>query len=512
MPVTPPTPETRDRIAAAYRFELKPDRAQTFQALVEATLASYARLDELDEPAVPVRYERPAGYRPGPEEDRLGAWYWKAEIRGAAAGPLAGKTVAVKDNVCVAGLPMMNGTRTLEGYVPEADATVVLRLLDAGGTILGKAVCESLCFSGGSHTSDTGPVRNPYDPARSTGGSSSGSAALVATGEVDLAIGGDQGGSVRIPSCWCGVYGLKPTWGLVPYTGAFPIELTLDHLGPIARSAADVALFLEVLAGPDGLDPRQAAGRPAQGYRDALGGDVRGLRLGVVREGFAWPGLSEGDVDEAVREAAHGFERLGCEVREVSVPWHRDGIHVWNAIALEGATMLMVAGNGMGTNWKGRYTTSLLDAFAKGREQRGDDLSETVKLTLLVGQYMQDAHHGHYYAKAQNLGRSLAAAYDEALGESDLLVMPTLPLKATPIPAADAPLEEYVARALEMIPNTAPFDVTGHPAMNVPCAMASGLPVGMMLVGPAGGDATLLRAADAFQREVFSPPPPSPAG
>jgi len=151
----------------------------------------------------------------------------------------------------VAGVPMRNGTVLLDGYVPDEDATVVERVLDAGGTILGKAVCESLCFSGGSHTADCPPVRNPYDPARSAGGSSSGSAALVASGAVDMAVGGDQGGSVRIPSCWSGIYGLKPTWGLVPYTGAFPIEPSLDHLGPMARSTRDVALLLSVLAGPE---------------------------------------------------------------------------------------------------------------------------------------------------------------------------------------------------------------------------------------------------------------------
>ena len=157
--------------------------------------------------------------RPRPEENRLGAWAWRVRIEGASSGPLVGRTVAIKDNVAVAGVPMHNGTALLDGYVPDEDATVVERVLDAGGTILGKAVCESLCFSGGSHTADSGPVRNPYDPARSTGGSSTGSAALVAAGEVDMAIGGDQGGSVRIPSCWSGIYGLKPTWGLVPYTG-----------------------------------------------------------------------------------------------------------------------------------------------------------------------------------------------------------------------------------------------------------------------------------------------------
>ena len=508
MPIQLPSLEELERIADHYGFNIPSDRMATFRGLIGHTLGSYARLDELVEPSLTVKYPRQPGFRPPAEDNPLGAWYWKTDIHGAAGGPLAGKTVAIKDNVCVAGVPMMNGTSVLEGYVPEVDATIVTRILDAGGTIRGKAVCESLCFSGGSHTSDTGPVRNPHDPTRTTGGSSSGSAALVAAGEVDLAIGGDQGGSIRIPSCWCGVYGLKPTYGLVPYTGVFPIELTLDHTGPIARSAADSALLLESIAGPDGLDPRQSSGLRPDRYTQALTGEVRGLRIGVVQEGFAWGSLSEEDVDDAVRDAAHAFERLGCAVRNVSVPWHRDGMHVWNAIALEGATALMVAGNSMGTNWKGHYTTSLLDVFARGRLSRAQDLSETVKLTVLLGQYLQDAYHGRYYARGQNLARALGAAYDAALRDVDLLLMPTLPLKATKIPQPTDPLEVYVARALEMIVNTCPFDVTGHPAMNVPCAMSEGLPVGMMLVGRMGEDATVLRAADAFQRGAFSPPAP----
>jgi amidase len=508
MGVQQPSLDTLARIADQYGFDIPADRLATFHALIGHSLASYGRLDELVEPSLPVSYPRQPGHRPPPEANPLGAWYWKSEIRGAASGPLAGKTVAIKDNVCVAGVPMMNGTVALEGYVPEVDATIVTRILNAGGTILGKAVCESLCFSGGSHTSDTGPVRNPYDLSRTTGGSSSGSAALVAAGEVDLAIGGDQGGSIRIPSCWCGVYGIKPTYGLVPYTGVFPIELTLDHVGPIARSASDAALLLEAIAGPDGLDPRQRAGLMPQPYTQALTGEASGLRIGIVDEGFNWGTLSERDVDEAVHEAGHAFERLGCSVSSVSIPWHRDGIHVWNGVAVEGATALMVAGNSMGTNWKGHYTTSLLDVYAHGRLTRARDLSETVKLTVMLGQYLKDAYHGRYYARSQNLARSLASAYDEALAQVDLLLMPTLPLKATRIPDPNGPLEEYVARALEMIVNTAPFDVTGHPAMNVPCAMSEGLPIGMMLVGRTGEDATVLRAADAFQRQVFSPPAP----
>src|SRR5919202_6217186 len=509
MGVQQPSLETLARIADQYGFEIPADRLATFRALVGHSLASYGRLDELVEPTLPVSYPRRPGQRPAPEDNPLGAWYWKSEIRGATAGPLAGKTVAIKDNVCVAGVPMMNGTVALEGYVPEVDATIVSRILNAGGTILGKAVCESLCFSGGSHTSDTGPVRNPANPEHTTGGSSSGSAALVAAGEVDLAIGGDQGGSVRIPASWCGIYGLKPTWGLVPYTGAFPIELTLDHLGPMGRSAADVALLLDAIAGPDGLDPRQGADLRVEPYRAALTGEVRGLRIGLVTEGFGWPGLSEPDVDEAVREAAHAFEGLGCAVRDVSVPWHRDGIHIWNAIAIEGATMLMVAGNSMGTNWKGHYTTSLLEVYARGRLSQADELSETTKLVVLLGQYLQDTTHGRYYAKAQNLARSLRAAYEAALAGCDLLAMPTLPLKATRIPEPTASREEYVARALEMIPNTCPFDVTGQPAINVPIGLSGGLPVGMMLIGRSWADATVLRAADAWQQHHGQAPAPA---
>lgn len=513
MTVRRPSPADLRRIAATYHFRLSEDTSETYAALLDAGFfGPYDRLDELADPAPPVRYPRAPGQRPAPEENPLGAWYWRSRIDGAADGPLAGRTVAIKDNICVAGLPMMNGTATLEGYVPDADATVVERVLDAGGTILGKAVCESLCFSGGSHTSDTGPVRNPYDPARSTGGSSSGCAALVAVGEVDLAIGGDQGGSVRIPSCWSGVYGLKPTWGLVPYTGAFPIEATLDHLGPIARTSADVALLLSVLAGPDGLDPRQQAGLQPTSYLDALTGEVSGMRIALVREGFAIDGLSERDVDDAVRSAATKVADLGAKVEEVSIPWHRDALPVWNAIALEGATALMVAGNGMATNWKGRYTTGLLDSFAAGRRERGDQLSHTVKLTVLAGEWLREAYHNRHYAKAQNLARTVTAAYDRVLADHDLLLMPTLPMKATLIPGQDSSIEEYVTRALEMIANTAPFDVTGHPAMNVPCAMSEGLPVGMMLVGRHGDEATVLRAADAFERNVFRPPAPPPVG
>jgi amidase len=496
--VKPPTPEQLREISASYDLDLSDADVGTFLGLMEGVMASYDRIDQLVEPAPKVRYPRSGGRRPEPEENPLGAWYYRCSIKGALEGPLSDKRIAIKDNVCVAGLPMMNGTAVLEGYVPEADATIVTRILDAGGEICGKAVCESLCFSGGSHTSDTGPVLNPHDHSRSAGGSSSGSAALVASGEVEMAIGGDQGGSIRMPAAWCGVYGLKPTHGLVPYTGIFPIELTLDHTGPIAGSVEDTALLLSAIAGEDGLDPRQN-GVETTDYLEDLEGGVEGMKIGVLAEGFGWPELSEEDSDEAVREASRVFAGLGAEVAEVSVPMHRDGIHIWNAIAIEGATALMVDGNSMGTNWKGHYATSLLDAYARGRITRANDLSETVKLTMLTGRYMQQRYHGRYYAKAQNLSRKLAAAYDAALKDYDLLLLPTVPMKATPIPKPGAAREEVVQRALEMIHNTCPFDVVGYPSMSVPCGLSEGLPVGAMLVGGSWTEAKILRAARAFE-------------
>lgn len=498
MPVRKPSVDDLRKAAEAYHLRLTPEDLVSFRDLTDGVIASYRRLDELTEPKLPVKYPRSTGYRPAPEDNPLNAWAWKCSIKGAASGKLAGKKLAIKDNVCVAGIPMMNGTAVLEGYVPDIDATIITRILDAGGEIAGKSTCESLCFSGSSHTSDPMPVHNPHKRGYSAGGSSSGSGALVARGEVDMAIGGDQGGSIRIPASWCGIAGLKPTYGLVPYTGVFPIELTLDHTGPMARTVADVALLLEAIAGPDELDPRQKEVR-TEAYTKAVAGAASGLRLAIVKEGFGWPS-SEKDVDQMVEAAARKLEKAGAKISTISLPMHLDGLHIWNAIAVEGAATLMVKGNSMGTNWKGYYTTSLLDVYARGWQSRANDLSETTKLVVMLGQYMQDNYHGRYYAKAQNLARALRATYDSALQQADLLVMPTLPMKATPLPGPTASREEYVARALEMIPNTSPFDVTGHPALTVPCGTSGGLPVGMMLIGRHWEDGTVLRAGHAFEQ------------
>jgi amidase len=265
----------------------------------------------------------------------------------------------------------------------------------------------------------------------------------------------------------------------------------------MTATVADNALLLEVLAGADGLDPRQYNVRVDK-YTTALGRGVAGLRIGVVTEGFARP-ESEPDVDQKVREAAERLRSLGATVEDVSIPMHLDGPAIWTPIALEGLQAQMMYGNGMGFNWEGLYTTSLLDAHANWRA-RANELSRTLKISMLVGTYFIKYYRGHFYAKAQNLARLLRQSYDDALSRYDLLLMPTLPMKATPLPPQNAPLALYCQRGFEMLGNTSPFDVSGHPAMSVPCGMSQGLPIGMMLVARHYNESTIYRAAHAFEQ------------
>ncbi|MCW1411108.1 amidase [Rhizobium sp. 1AS11] len=500
MTVCRPTLGQLKSVAESLSFNLSDEDLRFFMEEMQPALDLYDLVEALPDHLPAVKYPRAPGIRPTAGEDPLNAWYVKTEIKGASGGKLAGKTVAIKDNVAVAGVQMMNGASTLEGYVPDVDATVVVRLLDAGATIAGKAQCEYFCLSGGSHTGAQGPVRNPHNAEHSTAGSSSGCAALVAKGEVDMAIGGDQGGSIRTPASYCGIVGLKPTWGLVPYTGAMPIELTLDHLGPMTRTVADNALMLEVIAGPDGLDPRQSVLVKPQRYTDALGKGVAGLRIGILKEGFGHP-ESEADVDDAVRTAALRFRELGAEVEDVSVPMHRQGPAIWLIVAFEGATEQLMKGNGHGFNWKGLYITSMVAAHSAWR-QRADELPDSVKQTMLIGESMIQAGHGRYYAKAQNLARKLRAEYDAALARYDILLMPTTPMKAPPLPGQETSRSLALRRATENMANTFPFDLTSHPAISIPCGFSDGLPLGMMLVGRHFDEMTLYRAAHAFEQSA----------
>ena len=492
-----------DRLAALARrvsIDLDDDELAAVRADLQGALdAFYAPLDRVPDYLPEVSYPRTPGYRPGADEDPLNIWYARTSIPGAADGPLAGRRVAVKDNVSLAGVPMMVGASTLEGYVPEIDATVVTRLLDAGAEIVGKTHCEYFCASGGSHTNFTGATCNPHKPSHSAGGSSSGSAAAVAAGEADMAVGGDQGGSIRVPASFCGIVGMKPTHGLVPYTGIMPVEFTLDYAGPMTASTADNALMLEVMAGRDGLDPRQQQVE-THAYTEALGQDLNGLRIGVLQEGFGWDEASHG-VEAVVKLAADQLRAMGATVEPVSVPMHRQAMSIWVPIMVEGVTDILLHGNALGTNWRGLYQTSLLDVHAKwplGANQFPDGLRSFAVLAEVV----RDARRGHYYAKAQNLSRQLRAAYDATLAGCDALLMPTSPVLPPPLPPLNPSREEMMSPGFAPIMNTAAFDCTGHPAISVPCGLLDGLPVGMMLVGRWFDEAGLYRIADAFERNV----------
>ncbi|GCE50185.1 amidase [Thermosporothrix hazakensis] len=492
-----PNEQRLQEIAHLYGLTLDEEDLAFFRQMIRRSLATYHRFDALTQ-SPPVTPGPRAFTRPSEAENPYNAWYCTCAVRRASEGPLIGKRIALKDTIALAGVPMMVGAALLGDYVPDEDATVVSRVLDAGGEICGKAVCEQFCFSAGSHTTDTGAVRNPRQPACSAGGSSSGCAALVAAGACDMALGGDQGGSIRVPSAWCGVYGLKPTFGLVPYTGVFPLEPTLDHVGPMAASVADVALLLDVIAGADGLDPRQS-GVSFAPCLPGLTEPIDGLRVGLLREGFGWPGLSEEAVDVCVEQAALSLREVGATVEAVSLPLHRDGVTLLAPLYFEGGWMTVFVQRGRAATSKGYTPLALLAAMDRGQRERIHTLSDVAKLHLLLGHYLHEDYHGAYYARAQNCVPALTRAYDALFQQVDLLALPTTPMRACRLPEAGATREERFTQVNSVTVNTCPFNATGHPALSVPCGVIDGLPVGMMLVGRRGEDALVLRAAAAFE-------------
>lgn len=497
--IQPPTAEEIREAAAKHHINLTEDEVEDFTAAIEDTLSGYERLDELSDPRPDVQYNtRDPGYKPDREEDPLNAFVTKCRVEGNDSGPLSGYEVGLKDSIALAGVEMTAGSKLFEGYVPSTDATIVTRLLDAGATITGKLNMEDMAFSGSGELSATGPVLNPRDRDHIAGGSSSGSIAAVVSDDVDVAIGSDQGGSVRIPASWSGGVGHKPTHGLVPYTGIIGLGHTIDHVGPMATTVEDCALFLDVVAGKDPLDPRQGAVETGE-YADALSGDTSDLTIGVVDEGFGHE-QSEDAVDEIVREALARFEDAGADLTDVSIPMHLEGLTIWNGIVME-ETAALLRDEGIGRYGRGFYDAQLADAFGKARRAHADDYLATVKLTVILGQYMSDEYRSHYYAKAQNLARELGHRYDELLSEVDVLAMPTTPQTAHK-QQDDLTRLEVIDRALNMLSNTAPSDATGHPALSLPAGEANGLPVGLMLVGERFDDETVLQAGHAYEQSV----------
>jgi amidase len=410
-------------------------------------------------------------------------------------------------------VPCLLGTDSFTDWTPIVDATVATRILEAGGTIAGKAVCENLSRGAVSVTAATGPVHNPYARGYSAGGSSSGTGALVASGAADLGIGCDQGGSIRIPAAMCGLYGMKATLGLVPYTGIASNDASVDFVGPMTRTCLDCATLLEAIAGVDGLDDRQIAGCPFPGqvprYAEEMAKSGRdgamGLRIGVLKEGLSSPALDAG-VRAKFLAAAGEFEKLGATVEEVSVPLHESARTIYSVLSKMGNHMGML---GRAT---GRRQLIMTDLFEKKNFPYTQDALSKMSIFSREGLFAGELGWSSYpyaYAKAVNLARRLKDEYDAALGGCDLLIMPTTLRASFPFPAADAPPLVHIDANRGMTENTAAFNASGHPALAVPIGFVASeadpevkVPASMQIVGRFWDEVTVLKAAYAWEQAV----------
>jgi amidase len=507
-------PEELHELAASWGFTIGADEEAELLAIAESVFQAFDLLESQESASVePVAAVREAGRPPEAGEDPLNAIVRYCRVRAEGAdGVLSGKRIGIKDSVAIAGIPLTCGSRVLKGYVPGEDSVVVDRILRAGGELVAVTNMDDMALSGGGDSSWYGPTLNPWDETRSAGGSSSGSAAALFYDGIDVCVGGDQGGSIRVPASWCGVVGLKPTHSLVPYTGIAGMDQTFDHCGPMGRAAADVAALLQTIAGKDESDPRQrevvTADYPAAVDRAA--DDLHGIRLGVVAEGFSDGVGAEPATVEAVRETVERLSGLGAKPVELSLPEHLEAGGLAFASFVEGATST-IEGGGNGFGWSGRYWEDLPPALAKGLGTHAQELSPQVKIMLVAGRWLRRRHAGALYAKAQNLRPWLREAYDRALDGVDALLLPTTPWRAhllTPEPS----MSEKVLRGWQNLGNTYPTDMTGHPAISLPLAEADGLPVGVMLVGRRFDDALLLGLAATCERALGWAPSPSSRG
>ncbi len=503
-----PTTERIRALAASEYMNFTDEEARDIGALIDLSLGQIEMLDDFRFAEDVVKHpERDRGHQPTVDEDPYNVFIRKCTVKGAAKGKLSGKRVGLKDNIRLAGIPMTNASRLLHEYVPTRDATVAERLLDGGATIVGKLNMDNFSMGGTSETGDYGAVRNPRNPDYSAGGSSGGSAAAVAAGEVDIALGVDEGGSARIPASWCGVPSIKGTHGLVPSFGVTYLDHTIDFVCPIAQTLDVLALALEAIAGEDPRDPQWVRGAiRTDDYSAAIGQPVKGLRVGVIGESLDWDD-SEADVNEAVRGAVRSLAQKGAKVTEISIPWWRNcGSILLGVLCHSHSAMVESDLEGY---WRGGVCDpTWQEAFGKARRAGSDGFPPLLKVQMIMGKYLRQDYCSTYYSKAQNARVAIAADLDRITSEIDVLVTPTVQIKASRLTTELRPGSWEGRGAIDCNKNACPLNLTGHPALTVPCGSGEhGLPIGLQLIAGRWQEAMLFRAGAAI--EIAGPDPRS---
>jgi aspartyl-tRNA(Asn)/glutamyl-tRNA(Gln) amidotransferase subunit A len=412
---------------------------------------------------------------------------------GADLPPLAGVPLAIKDNLCTRGVRTTCSSRMLENFVPPYESTVTSRLWDSGAVLLGKTNLDEFAMGSSTETSVFGPSRNPWNPEKVPGGSSGGSAAAVAAGECVASLGSDTGGSIRQPAAFCGVVGLKPTYGRVSRYGLVAFASSLDQVGPFANSVADAAELLQVIAG---ADPRDSTclKAPVPDYRAALQQPVAGLKVGIVRECFEAEGLDPA-VKASVMAAAQQLEALGCELVDVSCPRFNDGIATYYVIAPSEASANLARYDGVKYGFRAGDASSLAEMTARSR---AEGFGDEVKRRILIGTYALSAGYvDAYYKKAQQVRTLIRRDFDNAFAAVDVLLTPTSPTTAFGFGAhSDDPLAMYLADLL-----TIPANMAGLPAISLPCGFdTGGLPIGVQLITGVLQEERLLQVAHHFEQ------------
>jgi len=437
---------------------------------------------------------------PGEESDPVNAFIstFRMEARSPSSRNLADCSVAVKDNIAVEGVPMTCGSRVFADVVPAQNATVVNRLLDAGARITGKTNMDELAFGLTGETSQFGPTRNPVDTSQVAGGSSGGSAAAVAEGLAEAALGSDTGGSVRLPAAMCGVVGFKPTWGVIPRFGFVEMAYTTDTIGPIARDIETAAMLMDVIAGDDRRDPVSArANRLASNNFETAMDEtppLDALTIGVPSEFFS-DEVSQG-VIEQVEQQIEQLGAAGATINHISMPAMERVISISKAIFYcEFAAFL--AAYGLPIRRRVPCETQYQQAMAAAIESNGHEFGKTVHKNAIEGSYLLDNYGGFHYAQARNGVEALRSEFNSALAENDILATPTIPVTAPQL--GEVSYDKY-GSTVPITVNTRPISLAGLPAVTVPCGEVDGLPVGIQFIGDEFADVEVLQMGHRYEQ------------